>query len=367
MNGELRQEATTDDLIFSVAKLIATISTGATIQAGDVIATGTPAGVGFGQVPPKYLKSGDVVEIKVTGLGTLRNTVVDASESESADLGPTSVLPTFNTARTPGRSGLTDVGSKLIHLQISGKGSKKIVFVHGLGGTAEFYGPLLQTARLEESYQCYRYDLEGHGLSPTSAASVISIQSYVDDLKSIFQTSGIQSAILVAHSMGGLIAMSFAAQNPELVEKMILLGPARYPIPAAALDAQNKRVAAVRAGGMSSIVEAVAANGTSTKTQAENPIAVSAVKATLMSQDPEGYAKACTALANAAELRIDLANLSMPVLIVTGSDDKASPVAVCEGLRDRLSDARLEVIEGVGHWSVFEDPVGVGRCVQSCL
>lgn len=59
VNGEKRQEATTDDLIFSVAKLVKTISESSTIRPGDIIATGTPAGVGFGQNPPKFLKPGD--------------------------------------------------------------------------------------------------------------------------------------------------------------------------------------------------------------------------------------------------------------------------------------------------------------------
>ena len=59
VNGEKRQDATTDDLIFSVAKLIQTISEAETIRPGDVIATGTPAGVGIGKNPAIFLKPGD--------------------------------------------------------------------------------------------------------------------------------------------------------------------------------------------------------------------------------------------------------------------------------------------------------------------
>lgn len=73
VNGELRQSANTRDLIFSIPQLIASISAGLTLQAGDVIATGTPAGVGIGFNPPKFLKAGDEVEITASGIGTLRN------------------------------------------------------------------------------------------------------------------------------------------------------------------------------------------------------------------------------------------------------------------------------------------------------
>ena len=73
VNGELRQSANTRDLIFDIPTLIATISAGLTLQPGDIIATGTPAGVGIGFDPPRFLKSGDVVSITIGGLGTLTN------------------------------------------------------------------------------------------------------------------------------------------------------------------------------------------------------------------------------------------------------------------------------------------------------
>ncbi len=75
VNGELRQNANTRDLIFDVPTIIETISAGVTLYPGDVIATGTPAGVGIGFNPPKYLKPGDRVKIEISGLGTLENPV----------------------------------------------------------------------------------------------------------------------------------------------------------------------------------------------------------------------------------------------------------------------------------------------------
>lgn len=75
VNGELRQDANTADLIFDVPTLIETLSSGLTLRAGDVIATGTPAGVGIGFNPPKYLARGDEVAIEITGLGRLVNKV----------------------------------------------------------------------------------------------------------------------------------------------------------------------------------------------------------------------------------------------------------------------------------------------------
>jgi 2-keto-4-pentenoate hydratase/2-oxohepta-3-ene-1,7-dioic acid hydratase in catechol pathway len=75
INDELRQSANTSDLIFDVPTIIATLSAGMTLRAGDVIATGTPAGVGIGFKPPRFLKSGDVMKLSIGNLGTLTNRV----------------------------------------------------------------------------------------------------------------------------------------------------------------------------------------------------------------------------------------------------------------------------------------------------
>jgi 2-keto-4-pentenoate hydratase/2-oxohepta-3-ene-1,7-dioic acid hydratase in catechol pathway len=76
VNGELRQRGSLSDLIFDIPTLIATISEVMTLETGDVIATGTPRGVGVGFDPPRFLRPGDVVEITVDPIGTLTNPVV---------------------------------------------------------------------------------------------------------------------------------------------------------------------------------------------------------------------------------------------------------------------------------------------------
>ena len=75
VNGEPRQDSTADLLITGIADIIAELSSGMTLLPGTIIATGTPAGVGMGFDPPKFLKPGDVVECSIENIGTLRNTV----------------------------------------------------------------------------------------------------------------------------------------------------------------------------------------------------------------------------------------------------------------------------------------------------
>lgn len=75
INNELRQSGSTEDLIFSIPTLVSTLSRGITLEPGDIIATGTPSGVGMGFEPPRFLQEDDLVTITVPGIGTLENTV----------------------------------------------------------------------------------------------------------------------------------------------------------------------------------------------------------------------------------------------------------------------------------------------------
>jgi len=75
VNGVKKQDSNTSDMIFSVARIIADLSAGMTLEPGDCISTGTPQGVGDGRKPPEYLKRGDVMEAEVEGIGVLRNPV----------------------------------------------------------------------------------------------------------------------------------------------------------------------------------------------------------------------------------------------------------------------------------------------------
>lgn len=84
LNGQVVQDASTDDLIFDVATLVSTLSEAITWEPGDVIVTGTPAGVGLARKPPLWMKPGDVCEVEVEGIGVLRNPIIDEAGERRA-------------------------------------------------------------------------------------------------------------------------------------------------------------------------------------------------------------------------------------------------------------------------------------------
>ena len=78
MNGEIRQDSNTRDLLFGIPRIVEALSAGITLEPGDVIATGTPSGVALGMNPQRWLDTGDVVEAEIEGIGVLRNRIVEA-------------------------------------------------------------------------------------------------------------------------------------------------------------------------------------------------------------------------------------------------------------------------------------------------
>ncbi len=76
VNGVTKQDSTTDQMLFDVAAIIAALSEVLTLEQGDIIATGTPSGVGFGRTPKEFLRPGDLMESTIEGIGTLRNRIV---------------------------------------------------------------------------------------------------------------------------------------------------------------------------------------------------------------------------------------------------------------------------------------------------
>ncbi|EXJ70225.1 uncharacterized protein A1O5_06293 [Cladophialophora psammophila CBS 110553] len=371
VNGEKRQEGTTNDLIFSIPTLVETLSAAQTLQPGDVLATGTPAGVGFRFDPKVWLHPGDVVKISVTGLGTLTNRIA-SPESRNTILNHivSSAVPVANDRTIEGR-GLTSVGSKhLFYQRKGGDGAgRPIFFIHGLGGTSDYFGPVM--TRLGNSWTYHLSDLEGHGLSPTSATSKLSIASFASDAYQLCSQAGINAEsglTVVAHSMGCLVAMKLALDHPDLVKTLILQGPGPSPLPEAASKATYARAALAREKGMLGVVDAVVGAGTSDYSKAHNPLAIAAARISLLGQDPEGYAKACIALADSVTDTLDIAALKARVLIITGDEDKVSPPEMCKKMKEKIPNCEgVVVLSHVAHWHLFEAPESVCSAVSDFL
>ncbi|KAJ4151005.1 hypothetical protein LMH87_011726 [Akanthomyces muscarius] len=353
VNGEKRQTANTDQLIFSIPYLIQTMSAGQTLRPGDVLATGTPAGVGFGFRPMKFLHQGDEISVSVTGLGTLTNRIASPNSVNSTleSVSSESHIPQSNVRAPP--SILTSIGAKhLFYQKLEAKrdSGENIAFIHGLGSSSSYFAAL--TAPLQEHANLHLMDLEGHGLSPTSASSTLSIASFAKDVANVLDAAGAEEVTVVAHSLGCLVAVKLALDRPNLVKKLVLMGPPPSPLPEAGVTGTIARVKAVRDKGMFDVSNTILQTALSDETKLSNPTAVAAVRISLLGQDAEGYAKACGALASAPGM--DFAQIKAPTFIITGSEDTVSPPALCDGYSSQISRSKVKTLDKVGHWHLFE-------------
>ncbi|KAI7971731.1 hypothetical protein EIK77_002732 [Talaromyces pinophilus] len=371
VNGEKRQDATIDQLIFSIPHLIACLSQAQTLQPGDTIATGTPYGVGFGFRPMKFLKAGDEVKVSVTGLGTLRNPIASPDViNYTVDRVKAQSSISASNLKTRGHNGLVKIGNKELFYQFKGQtDGPQIIFVHGLGGSSTYFSPLYE--KLQATHGLHLIDLEGHGLSPTSALSNLTIESFASDIREVYTLARPDSkpATVIAHSMGCLIALKFALENTSLVSSLVLMGPPPSPLPQAGSTESFARAETVRSKGMLAVVDAIVSAGLSSKTKASNPLAVTAARLSLLGQDPEGYAKACMALARSAGEILEVSQLpaECKTLILTGTEDAVSPQAVCSAYGQDIKSSEVKILDDVAHWHLFEDVKGVSDAVYSFL
>lgn len=324
--------------------------------------------MGIGRSPPVYLKPGDEIAISVTGLGTLRNTVASPFErSPPASEPPFKLINAGKTANAT--SSLTVINSKPLHYKKLGSGDEHVVFVHGLGGSLEGWLPLITTLGLAESRTLHLFDFEGHGLSPTHPLSEVTIESVAGDIGGIFSHANIspsKPATLVAHSAGSLAAIRFTLDNPALVKKLVLVGPPAAPLPDAATKSFRDQAAVVRSNGLSAVIDATIDGSISSHTRLTNPLAAAALRMSIFGQDPESYAKALWALSKATtELAVE--DIKADTLIVTGSQDAISPPLLCEDYAKRIQTSCLVVLEGVGHWPLFEDLRGLATAVEGFI
>ncbi len=260
---------------------------------------------------------------------------------------------------------MKDVSTQFIDrmaVEVQGEGDA-VLCLHGLGGTSNTFTPVLGAL---SPYKLVRIDLPGSGRSHR-VEGALSIQRFVDATFNVAARLHIERFHLLGHSMGAIVALHCAAQQPARIKSLALFGPLLAP-PAQAREGIRARAAKARSEGvpgMAEIADAIVAGATSPDTRTRLPLAVAAVRESLMRQDPEGYARCCEALADAQAAALE--NITAPTLLVTGEDDAVAPPQAVRALHECLVGSRLVVLPRCGHWTTFERPDECERELKSFL
>ncbi len=222
-----------------------------------------------------------------------------------------------------------------------------IVFANSLGTDLRLWDDVVSL--LPNEFRAVRFDKRGHGLS-SCPPGPYSMDDLTDDAEQLLEHLKITSCIFVGVSIGGMIGQNLAARRPELINAMVLSNTA--PVMG---DPKlwNDRIAAIEANGVESISDQILDRWFS-------PVFRSRDEAlawrNLLARTPqEGYVGCCYAIAG-ADLSNSTANLNLPVLVVAGADDQASPPETVSVLADMIEDADFQILDNVGHLPGVEAP-----------
>lgn len=248
-----------------------------------------------------------------------------------------------------------------LHVVLQGEGAGvPVVFSHALGLDLHLWDGL--AAELSSQHPTLRYDHRGHGHSARPAGPY-RLDELVDDAARLIREWGRGPVLFVGLSLGGMVAQGLALRHPELLRGLVLAHTVgRYP-PAAQV-AWDERIAAVNAGGMAAVAEAVTQRYLHAEFRATEPAATQALREQLLSQDPQSYVACCAAVQTVDTLD-GLGALRCPTLVIAGQLDKGATPEMAAAIAERIPGARLELLAGASHLGPLEQATAFTDLVRT--
>ena len=234
-----------------------------------------------------------------------------------------------------------------------------LVLSNSLGSTLEMWND--QASVLRERFRLVRYDQRGHGGSPVPSGPY-KIEDLGLDLLALMDRLAIERVSFCGLSIGGLVGMWLASEDPDRVERLVLCCTAARFDP----DMYDARARKVRAEGVGSIADTVLERWFTPEFRASRPETIESAGSMLRSTPAEGYAGCCEVLRD-TDVRDRLGEIRAPTLVIAGAEDPAATVEQAEEIRDSIPGARLTVVENAAHLANIEQPEAVTREILNHL
>lgn len=247
----------------------------------------------------------------------------------------------------------------VLHLQDLGPTDRAtLVFANSLGTDFRIWDAVV--ARLADRFRIVLYDKRGHGLSEIGD-SPYRIDDHVADLAALLDELDVEDAVVCGLSVGGLIAQGLYARRPELVSGLILCDTAHR---IGTAETWSERMAAIEAGGIAAISEAILERWFTAKLREGDPAALAGCRAMLTRTPKAGYLGTCAALRD-ADFTEEAKQIAVPTLCVVGEEDGATPPELMRQTADLIPGARYEVIAGAGHLPCIEQPQALADLIDA--
>jgi 3-oxoadipate enol-lactonase len=234
-----------------------------------------------------------------------------------------------------------------------------LLLIHSLATTHELWAQ--QMAAFSAFARVIRYDMRGHGKS-TSPAGEITIEQFGRDALAVLDAAGATSADVAGVSLGGLTTVWLGEHAPDRVRRLVLANTAAR---SGTSDSWSARIHAVREGGMELAADLAIPRWFTDGFRENHADVIAKYRAMVLECPLESYVGACAALRD-ADLRSDAHRIAAPTLVIAGSEDRSTPPADSEWLRDALPDAHMELLHAA-HLSNVERPAEFTDLVRGFL
>ncbi len=239
---------------------------------------------------------------------------------------------------------------------------RRVALIHSLALDGEFWRPVVDI--LSKKATVLTIDCRGHGASGKPPGPY-SVEQFADDLADVLDGIGWLSAVIAGASMGGCVAISFAAQYPLRATGLGLFDTTAW-YGADAPKQWEERAQRGVADGMASLVEFQRTRWFGDVFREQHADVVERTIATFVKTDPKAYAETCRMM-GAFDLRTKLRALRMPTRVAVGEQDQATPIAMAKAIHDEIPGSTLNVIAGGRHLTPLECPLQIADEIQMLL
>lgn len=250
-----------------------------------------------------------------------------------------------------------DVDGLSTYLERRGSGDP-VVLVHALGTSLRSWDPAAEI--LARRWEIIAYDYRGHGRTE-KAPGTAAVPRMADDLAGLFSRLGVGPVHVVGLAVGAMIAQQLAVDHPGVVRSLVLASP-RSELDSRGVKYNEERADAVEARGMRAVADITIERAFPPDYERGHPEVIAGFRGELLANDPHGYAAVCRGLATFC-VTPRLHEIRCPTLLLAGELDRLCPPDQAAAMQSRIPDARLEVLPGIGHFSVVEAPATIAeRC-----
>ena len=233
-----------------------------------------------------------------------------------------------------------------------------IIFIHGFPFNKSMWDG--QMNLLKDNYRVIAYDIRGHGNSDPGSDD-FSVELFVNDFLRFIKKLGIKKSILCGLSLGGYIALNAVLKNPDRFDGLILNDTQCIADTPEIKENRCTAIIRIMKNGVEHYADEIIKNLFASETFTKKNNIIAAVKEMIINTPKQSLCNTLHALAERKDTCDELQEISLPVLIMVGKEDKITPIAAAQEMHEKIRGSILKIIHHAGHIINLENPIAFGN------